>query len=251
MRLTSNIILCILVSALISFSQSIRISPAIDMLYTGGGCTFTELSFRTVDNPIGNDTIIIKPWFNTSMWTIDSLGFPIYFDEIYVIFDDTLNTNDFYAVLLDATPGNTQMPRFFKPDSVEGIFYNFYIIAFEAYKDDEWKGEISQYFEYQGGIGIEDDAVQTYNAESFVLLSNYPNPFNPTTTIKFENMVPGKIRIDIFNITGQFVETFYHQQTPVGLHKVQFDGEDLSSGVYFYRISSNNFAKTKKMILLK
>ena len=85
----------------------------------------------------------------------------------------------------------------------------------------------------------------------FNLYQNYPNPFNPSTTIQFENMVPGKIRIDIFNTSGQILETVYHKQTNVGLHKINFDGKDYSSGIYFYRISSDKFAKTKKMILLK
>lgn len=85
----------------------------------------------------------------------------------------------------------------------------------------------------------------------YVLFQNFPNPFNPETTITFENTSPGRFTIEIYDIVGKKIETIYDLHTHVGLHKIKFDGGGLSSGVYFYRISSDKFTKTKKMILLK
>jgi len=88
------------------------------------------------------------------------------------------------------------------------------------------------------------------------LLGNYPNPFNPSTTIRFQMKADSNVKVDIFNIRGQKVTTLLNESRPAGLNSVIWDGRDskkspVSSGVYFYRIESSNYSKTAKMLLLK
>ena len=80
---------------------------------------------------------------------------------------------------------------------------------------------------------------------------NYPNPFNQTTTIKFSLEKIEKVKIKVFNMLGQKVETILHKQLPAGSHQVEFTANDLPSGVYLYKIESGQYYKFKKMILLK
>ncbi len=90
-----------------------------------------------------------------------------------------------------------------------------------------------------------------------VQLYNYPNPFNPTTTISFETTnLHENTRIEIYNLKGQKVKTLLSEQLPAGQHSVVWDGKDannkqVSSGIYFYKLQTGDFQKVKKMMLIK
>ena len=88
------------------------------------------------------------------------------------------------------------------------------------------------------------------------LSSNYPNPFNPETTIKFSLSEEQEIIINVYNIAGQKVKQLISQQLSEGQHSIIWNGTDsnsksVSSGVYFYKLKTGNFEQTKKMILMK
>jgi hypothetical protein len=88
------------------------------------------------------------------------------------------------------------------------------------------------------------------------LQSNYPNPFNPSTTINFNLGVASIVSIDIFNIKGQKVKALLNENFEVGPHSVVWNGDDsngrqVGSGVYFYRMKTEGYVSTKKMLLLK
>ncbi len=85
----------------------------------------------------------------------------------------------------------------------------------------------------------------------YELSQNYPNPFNPVTTINYALPKPGKVRITIYNILGSQVVTLVDRQQAAGRYTVRFDGLNLGSGTYFYRIDAADFHQTKKMLLLK
>jgi hypothetical protein len=85
----------------------------------------------------------------------------------------------------------------------------------------------------------------------YSLANNYPNPFNPATTIKYSIPVEGLVSIKIYNITGEEVATLLNENKQPGNYEVTFDAGNLSSQIYFYRIQSGDFVETKKMILLK
>ncbi|MCL2062889.1 MAG: T9SS type A sorting domain-containing protein, partial [Candidatus Cloacimonetes bacterium] len=92
--------------------------------------------------------------------------------------------------------------------------------------------------------------------EKTALLANFPNPFNPITTISFDLAVDSIVSIDIFNIRGQRVKTVTNEHFGAGSHNVEWNGTDengrsVGSGIYFYRMVSGDFTDVKRMVLLK
>ncbi len=88
------------------------------------------------------------------------------------------------------------------------------------------------------------------------LEQNYPNPFNPQTTIAFKLKDRGHVKIEVFNVNGELVKTLLNESRDAGGDKVTWNGTNnanqaVSSGVYFYKLVTNNFSETKKMVLLK
>jgi hypothetical protein len=108
-------------------------------------------------------------------------------------------------------------------------------------------------------IGIHN--ISTEIPAEFSLSQNYPNPFNPTTKIKFEipahlsfpNASIGNLLVSlkIFDILGREVQTLVNESIKPGTYEASFDGSSLTSGVYFYRLTTEGFSETKKMILMK
>jgi Secretion system C-terminal sorting domain len=88
-------------------------------------------------------------------------------------------------------------------------------------------------------------------ANKFELSQNYPNPFNPTTKIDFNLPDDGNVKIKVFDMTGKEVKTLLDEQRTAGYYTVDFNGSDLSSGIYYYTLESGSFKETKKMIMLK
>lgn len=80
---------------------------------------------------------------------------------------------------------------------------------------------------------------------------NYPNPFNPSTTIKYTLSQSGFVSLKVYDIIGKEVKTLVNREELPGTYKVQFNGSELTSGVYFYRIKAGEFVSTKKFTLLK
>ncbi len=92
-------------------------------------------------------------------------------------------------------------------------------------------------------------------AEAFELSQNYPNPFNPSTVIRYQLSSNSHVRLVVFNASGQMVSTLVDREQHSGSHKAVFNSRDLSSGVYFYRLTANGnsgrFEKIRKMILMR
>jgi hypothetical protein len=85
----------------------------------------------------------------------------------------------------------------------------------------------------------------------FSLSQNYPNPFNPATTIKFALPVSGNVTLKVFDVTGRLVSEIVNGNLQAGLHEVNFNASNLSSGAYFYKLETKDFTDIKKMILVK
>ena len=86
---------------------------------------------------------------------------------------------------------------------------------------------------------------------AFRLLQNYPNPFNPSTKIEYSILQSENVTIKIYNVLGRQIKTFVNEEKPAGDYIVEFNGNNLPSGVYFYQIQAGNFIETKKMLLIK
>ncbi len=102
-----------------------------------------------------------------------------------------------------------------------------------------------------GGVSSVLERRQDGMAQEFVLDQNYPNPFNPATTIRFALPKTGKVSLKIFNLLGQEIETLVDGQRPAGTYTVQWKPENLSSGVYVYRLQTEGFVEIKKLVLMK
>jgi len=102
---------------------------------------------------------------------------------------------------------------------------------------------------YYNYIGIIDNQAGIPKTHS--LYQNYPNPFNPSTEIKFDLPKAGIVKLVVYDVLGREVETLLNEYKQAGEFSVQFDAENLASGVYFYRIEANDYTATKKMLLLK
>jgi flagellar hook assembly protein FlgD len=83
------------------------------------------------------------------------------------------------------------------------------------------------------------------------LIQNYPNPFNPLTEIKYNLPVASRVILNIYNIIGQQVENLVNRNVEAGYHSITFNGRNLPSGTYIYRLQADTFVQTKKMILIK
>jgi len=87
--------------------------------------------------------------------------------------------------------------------------------------------------------------------EMFTLKQNYPNPFNPKTNINFDVAKSSDVKILIYDVIGRIVQTLVNERFQQGTYFVTFDGSMLNSGVYFYRLTTNEYSETKKMLLMK
>jgi hypothetical protein len=85
----------------------------------------------------------------------------------------------------------------------------------------------------------------------FTLKQNYPNPFNPSTNIIFELPKSSVVRLSVFDILGREVSVLVNERKDAGVHQVKFDGLNLASGVYFYRLQAGDFVQSKKLMILK
>ena len=85
----------------------------------------------------------------------------------------------------------------------------------------------------------------------YALLGNYPNPFNPTTTIRYDVRTPGQVTLKVYDVMGRLTATLYDGRAQVGRHQVQFDGSGLASGIYFVQMIAPGYSSANKMVLLK
>jgi hypothetical protein len=106
---------------------------------------------------------------------------------------------------------------------------------------------------YSRQVNIYFDAIvgTPHSPSSFELLQNYPNPFNPSTVISYR--LPGRspVTLDVFNAIGQRTTRLVNETQDAGIHEIRFDGSNLASGVYFYRLSTVNATYSKAMMLIR
>ena len=109
-------------------------------------------------------------------------------------------------------------------------------------------------FEYSNEIKIDVTGPLTFS-----LSQNYPNPFNPSTRIKFsiaKSSIPGRsglqlVKLVVYDVLGKEVATLVNEEKSAGTYEVEFDGNDLTSGIYFYQLRAGKFVESRKIILVK
>lgn len=93
--------------------------------------------------------------------------------------------------------------------------------------------------------------IELSTVNDYSLNQNYPNPFNPSTKIRFSIASDEFVELKVYNVLGNEIAILINDNLDAGLYEVEFNAEGLTSGVYFYTISTGNFINTKKMILTK
>ena len=122
-----------------------------------------------------------------------------------------------------------------------------YKIRFVGWRNNN-RVEISPAYSVNVGVTSVDDEVLNTN---FALEQNYPNPFNPTTRIKYQVASIGRVSLKVYDILGREVITLLNKPMQPGNYEVGFNGSDLPSGVYFYKLTSGQYSQSRKMLLLK
>jgi hypothetical protein len=84
----------------------------------------------------------------------------------------------------------------------------------------------------------------------YTLSQNYPNPFNPTTNITYTIPQFSFVTFKVYDVLGNEIATLVNEEKRAGSYEVEFDGTDLTSGIYFYRLQANDYIEAKKMVLL-
>ena len=101
-------------------------------------------------------------------------------------------------------------------------------------------------YSYSSVINIEIEVLNEYT-----LNQNYPNPFNPSTVITYSLPASSKVTLTVYDVLGKLITTLVNENQEAGSYSVNFNAAELSNGIYFYKIQSDNFVKTNKMMLLK
>jgi len=168
----------------------------------------------------------------TLTWNSPSSGDPTGYD---VYLDDVLQ-------------GNTTDLEWIFTDLTSEIIYE---AGLKAVYEDGISDMVTMTFSYEVS-GADENELTVGPIESL----NYPNPFNPTTTISFETQVECNVAIDIYNVKGQLINTLVNDTFDAGSHSLIWNGTDdngntVPSGVYFYKTKSGKYTTSKKMILMK
>jgi hypothetical protein len=165
---------------------------------------------------------------------------------------------------IDVDPGFTTDTLFCLCDTSACIDAGNPVEEYYDLKDPQWpgfalwpaKGTIINDMGVYGGpkdviTVIDSDQKTNQFPQEFILFQNYPNPFNPSTKIEFSLPKVEHVTITVYNTLGQTIETLLDKPMPIGHHQVEFNGQHLSSSVYFYRIEAGEYLHTLKMLLVK
>lgn len=106
--------------------------------------------------------------------------------------------------------------------------------------------DITAYLPPPSGVVEEDNVVRKFELEQ-----NFPNPFNPTTDIRFNLSHATQVTLDVYNVIGEKVATLINGNVKAGEHTAVFNGADYASGVYFYQLTAGDFVQSRKMLLVK
>jgi photosystem II stability/assembly factor-like uncharacterized protein len=112
------------------------------------------------------------------------------------------------------------------------------------YSNDGWQTSTVQ---FSFTVGVQDE----HKLVNFNLSQNYPNPFNPSTSLQYAIGSRQFVTLKVFDLLGREVATLVNEEKPAGEYEVEFDGSDITSGIYFYQLIAGEFTETKKMILIK
>jgi hypothetical protein len=122
----------------------------------------------------------------------------------------------------------------------------YFVGCGDSQNEPGWRHGTNLVVNVVSGINPTEEVVHSYS-----LSQNFPNPFNPTTTISFGIPKAGLVNISVYDITGKFVAELVNSELSAGKYNTAWDASYLASGLYFYKIQSGDFVEVKKMSLIK
>lgn len=184
-------------------------------------------------NEDGNVVYYLEEVFDSVKWISTYQTFSTYNKEGYFSYARSERWLEYDSVWV---PGN------------EGVF----IYDKAGNRRSYFGAEIKVYYHYE----TTNINTKTYLQEDFYLSQNYPNPFNPTTKIKYsiidkQNRGSVLVKLKVYNLLGEEITTLVDKEQKPGFYEIRFDGSLLPSGIYIYNLKSDDFNKSKKMILIK
>jgi len=220
---------------------------------------FTETSHARIiktKESEGAGSYRIRGWifpdstYHSTICLYDS-GFVAYpYKHVYNLYDvsadDSLEIKN-HAVYITVRPYmlNDCLDNFYEEQHVVSAIYG--LVEYRRYYWYHAQGFDESY----DFVIIDDIDAPAYIPETISLLSNYPNPFNPTTTIRYKLARAGHVTITVYDIRGRKVASLLDGRQNRGEHSVVFDASDLPSGVYFYILRSGALKQSRKMVLLR
>jgi hypothetical protein len=161
------------------------------------------------------------------------------------------DSGGFYISSNNGVSWNENHQGFNITPSVRAILISNNYVFIGTEENSIWRRPLSEL------VGIQN--IGTEIQSSFSLFQNYPNPFNPITKIRFDvaNGFPvrtsgnDKVVLKVYDVMGREVQTLVNESLKPGTYEATFDGSQLTSGVYFYKLIAGNFVETKKMLLIK
>jgi hypothetical protein len=191
-----------------------------------------------------------------SVLSLDSVATHYYMFHLYISYNDSI-VNEYLLFSQEMTPLSFEIPA---NDSAKLIFDLFVPVTKSSHSKDIWTDTITIFSNSQNNsaqdiIILSDITLGNIDEEnipiSFKLFQNYPNPFNPTTKIKYSIPSSENVEIKIFDVLGNEIINLVNDYKSAGTYEIKFDANNLSSGIYFYRIISGKYLETKKMLLLR
>ncbi len=180
----------------------------------------------------------------------------IYRDNINLDWTTTSETNNAWFEIERTCANNNMAENWNKIGTVEGsgtISTNkSYSFTDKGLNSGRYKYRLKQ-IDFNGNCEYHSLSNEVIIAvpERFELSQNYPNPFNPTTNIDFNLPLDANVCISVYDISGKMVSTILKNYLPGGYYKVKFEANNLSGGVYFYRLETDEYSETRKLVLLK
>jgi hypothetical protein len=219
------------------------------------------------DNPLNPSPGTDEPFLIRIPFEVWNIEDPINPYQVNIAFRDRDRSGDenpfrswnfedrMYAVIINSPYDSTQIIEIEGGSNNQNAAATWTLVFWETYYNE---GDVVK-IHYKNPISLSDvftfstpaAPTQKISPDKYEVFQNYPNPFNPNTRIRYFIPEDGFVNLTVYNILGQKVTTLVNKNMKAGKYETEFNGANLASGVYIYRIEAGKFIETKKMLLIK
>jgi hypothetical protein len=228
-------------------AQLISIFPRVDSLNFVGSCTPPRMISQKVEHSLDRDTIMIRSVSGDPLCT----GFPPNqantIPAFYFIVRSSMNQYHYELWLRPCEYGSAGRLDF---DTMYSPSPQLYLLVLKVFSGDALVDSARMRFRsITTGLSVDDANIS--RPYVITLKQNYPNPFNPSTTIRYELPRAAHVTLTVYDVLGRQLATLVNGTEEPGYKSVEFNGSNLASGLYFYRLTAGSFVQTKNLLLLR